>query len=392
MPRPSLRYLLYSHDTYGLGHFRRAALIAGGIVAASPDAQVLIATGSPRAQAFALPERVDSLKLPSATKSSDGQYRPRKITANLPELVRLRAGLLATACAHFEPDVILVDQSPMGMAGELIPTLRQAADRQSRPRLVLGLRDIVDEAAHVRSTWDAHGAWRWIDRYDDVFVYGDERVLTTAQELDLDRRLQATVTHVGFVAPTMPDPIPIAVNDPFLLVTTGGGGDGHMLLRRFLDAAEAGATAGVHTKIVTGPLMSADRQAEVTLRADRISGIEVIEFADDLRRLISSAVGVVSMAGYNTVVEELAAQTPALLVPRTTPRLEQDIRASRLDPITDLERCPAEQLTTSRLRDFIDRVRTNPRIAHRPPDLRGVERVAALLTSPAATTAELTNV
>ena len=36
------------------------------------------------------------------------------------------------------------------------------------------------------------------------------------------------------------------------------------------------------------------------------------------------------MAGYNSVMEILSAQVPALLVPRETPRLEQRIRAERL--------------------------------------------------------------
>jgi predicted glycosyltransferase len=392
MSRSPLRYLLYSHDTYGLGHFRRAALLAGGLVAASPDAQVLIVTGSPQAQAFALPERVDSLKLPAATKDADGSYRPRKITDSIDELVRLRAGVLLAACDQFAPDVILVDQSPAGMAGELIPALEHVTRRTHRPRLVLGLREIVDEAARVEAGWRSDGSWEWLEQYDDVVVYGDGHVLSTARELGLDRRIPASVEHVGYVAPTMPAPSMTAKSDPFVLVTPGGGGDGHVLLRRFLDAAEdgalgTGAAHGVRSLIVTGPLMSSERRAEVAERAERLRGVEVIEFADNMRQLISSALGVISMAGYNTVVEELAAATPALLVPRTTPRLEQDIRARRLAPHTNLERCPVDQLTPARLHDFVVRSLDgcgDGRVRHETRhqlDLDGVHRVASLLTT-----------
>jgi predicted glycosyltransferase len=69
------RTLIYSHDTYGLGHLRRCTLLAGGIVGADDDNEVVIVTGSPRAQAFPLPDRVDTIKLPAATKSDDGDYR-----------------------------------------------------------------------------------------------------------------------------------------------------------------------------------------------------------------------------------------------------------------------------------------------------------------------------
>ncbi|MFQ5468437.1 MAG: hypothetical protein ACE5DS_09930, partial [Kiloniellaceae bacterium] len=39
--------------------------------------------------------------------------------------------------------------------------------------------------------------------------------------------------------------------------------------------------------------------------------------------------GVVCMGGYNTFCEVLSFDKPALVIPRTTPRLEQHIRASR---------------------------------------------------------------
>lgn len=375
MPSSPQRYLLYSHDTYGLGHFRRSALIAGGIVAASPTAQVLIATGSPHAQSFNLPERVDSLKLPSVTKDGDGRYLPRKITAGIDELVGLRACLLVAACVQFRPDVIVVDQAPTGMAGELIPTLHAAQSLTSKPRLVLGLRDIIDDAATVDEQWSKHHEWEWLEHYDDVMVYGSDQILTTAEELSLDSRLSARVTHTGYIAPNMPEPSPC---DPFILVTPGGGGDGQLLIRRYLDAIDAGAAAGVRSLIVTGPLMSASRRAELTVRAQERADVDMIDFSDNMRQLVASSIGVVSMAGYNTVVEELASGTPSMLVPRTTPRLEQDIRARRMEPLTNLERCPIDQLTAARLAAFVERVgdgRTRSRL-----DLGGVAGMSSLLS------------
>ena len=44
---------------------------------------------------------------------------------------------------------------------------------------------------------------------------------------------------------------------------------------------------------------------------------------------MARAAGVVAMGGYNTFCEILSFDKPALIVPRTVPRLEQFIRASR---------------------------------------------------------------
>lgn len=381
MPPSPSRYLLYSHDTYGLGHFRRSCLLAGAIVAADPAAQVLIATGSPVAHAFPLPERVDSLKLPAVTKDASGAYRPRKLAGDLVDLVRLRASVLLAACSQFRPDVVLVDQTPIGMGGELLPLLRSVRGgdpNRPRPRLVLGLRDIVDDAARVTHDWCTDGSWDWIEAYDQVLVYGDERVETTARELHLGLRTGRDVVHVGYVAPTMPAP---TAGDPYVLVTGGGGGDGHELLRRYLDAVDAGALGGIRSLVVTGPLMATRRRAELVERAERTDAVDLIEFTDDMRSLIASSIGVVSMAGYNTVVEELASGVPALLVPRTAPRLEQDIRARRLHGLSSLERCRSEAITPDRVADFVERCAADGRRVSADLDLGGAGRAAEVLRS-----------
>lgn len=382
------RTLIYSHDTYGLGHLRRCTLLAGGIVGADPDNEVVIATGSPRAQAFPLPERVDTIKLPAATKGDDGAYRARRLRCDLADLVRVRSELLLAAVTSFEPDVVLVDHAPIGMAGELMPVLHRLAGSRWAPRLVLGLRDIIDEAARVEHGWAADGSWDVIGAYDEILVYGDEKITTTAAELGLDRRVEAPVHHTGYIAPTMPEPLS---DDPFVMVTAGGGGDGHELIRRYLDAVEYGALDGMRSVIVTGPLMSAGRRAELITRAGSTRGVTIVGFADDLRSMISSAAAVVSMAGYNTVVEELAAATPALLVPRSAPRLEQDIRARRLEEFAALERCPLDDLDPHRLAAFLDRARSDW-ARSTSVDLEGVARASRAIAPapPVPTPAERT--
>lgn len=371
------RYLLYSHDSYGLGHFRRSTLLAAGLVGVDPNSEVLIVTGSPRAQAFPLPERVDTVKLPSATKDDRGAYRPRKLAGSIDHLVRLRAGIVAAAYEAFEPDVVLVDHAPTGMCGELLPMLSQIESPSSRrPQLVLGLRDIIDDGPRVAREWDSSGMWAALARYDDIVVYGETSVLTTAEELGIERRVPSRVRHVGYVASAMPEPIE---QDPYVLVTTGGGGDGQALLRHVFDAVEAGSMAGLRTIAVTGPLLSSSRRAELLLRAAQDPRLEVVEFTDQMRSLVSSATAVISMAGYNTVVEELAAGVPALLVPRRAPRLEQQVRASRMAAATHLKHCDLDDLSPRVIVDFVTQAQSQQRKPS-PIDLGGVSCTANYLT------------
>jgi predicted glycosyltransferase len=75
--------------------------------------------------------------------------------------------------------------------------------------------------------------------------------------------------------------------------------------------------------------MNAERQAEFMDRAKKLKGVDAITFHGQLEALVARAAGVVAMGGYNTFCEVLSLDKRALIVPRTAPRLEQHIRASR---------------------------------------------------------------
>jgi predicted glycosyltransferase len=378
--RAGQRVLIYSHDTYGLGHLRRSLLIAEGL-ASSPDfGSTLIATGSPRTQAFSLPPGTDTVKLPAAVKTPLGGYQSRTLQLSIDDMVQLRAEILRTVARSYLPDLILVDHAPAGMMGELHPLFDEFHLWRPRPHLVLGLRDVIDEANRVRAEWDRLGAWPLLEEaYDRVLVYGDPAVPSTAEELGLPNRLPGRVIPVGYLGRSIERSADSS--DPYFLVTAGGGGDGHAVLRAYVSYLEGlPGPAPFRSVLVTGPLLSPGRQREVATRA-RHSGqaVDVIPFTESFEDLLGGAAGVVSMAGYNTVMEILSAGVPALLVPRETPRLEQRIRAERLARVTDIEVCGAGRLDARRIGRFVDRVLADGQVEAPPIDLGGVERTVRVL-------------
>src|SRR5512135_3468595 len=118
-----LRFLLYCHDTYGLGHIRRTLALARHFTRQIPGAEVLIATGSPVAHSFVLPPRVDYVKLPAVTKMNTGDYRARSLNLEFDAIRDLRAAILHETARVYRPDVFLVDHAPQGLKGEALSTL-----------------------------------------------------------------------------------------------------------------------------------------------------------------------------------------------------------------------------------------------------------------------------
>jgi predicted glycosyltransferase len=114
-----------------------------------------------------------------------------------------------------------------------------------------------------------------------------------------------------------------------LLATAGGGGDGDGLFDWVLSAYESDPGGLPPILLVFGPFMLPDRQVRFAARAAALPKVHAITFETRLESLMARAGAVVAMGGYNTFCEILSFDKPALIVPRTTPRLEQFIRARR---------------------------------------------------------------
>ncbi len=104
--------------------------------------------------------------------------------------------------------------------------------------------------------------------------------------------------------------------------------------------------------IITGPFMPKKVGEAFANRAKKF-GIKTLPFHSRLEELISAADLVVCMGGYNTICEVLTQQTPALIIPRETPRKEQLIRAKRLKNKELLDFIPWTEVTPQLLREKI---------------------------------------
>jgi predicted glycosyltransferase len=93
---------------------------------------------------------------------------------------------------------------------------------------------------------------------------------------------------------------------------------------------------------------------------------------------VAGAAAVVSMGGYNSVCELLSAGRPTLVVPRTTPRREQLVRAEGLAPHTALDHVLPEHATPAVLAAWLDRAVRRAATPH-DLDLDGLGRLARLV-------------
>ncbi len=378
----ALRFLLYCHDTFGLGHLRRALALAKYFTGTLPNAEVLIVTGSPMAHAFALPPRTDYVKLPAVTKMSSGGYRSRNLDLEFAAIRDLRATLLRETAQSYRPHVFLVDHAPQGLKGEVLPTLALLRETQPDCLRVLGLRDIMDSGSTVRQTWHEEGVYHTLENdYDLILVYGSQLLYDVSAEYALPTQVAQRVRYCGYLD-RVPEPCPSdepthtdrSVDEPLVVVTAGGGGDGFPLMRAYLSGLQRLAKIPFSSVILTGPLMDQNEESELRERvADLPSDqVRVETFLADPLPLLRSADLVVAMAGYNTTCELLALRQRMLLVPRSTPRQEQLIRASLLADRGLAQMLPMETLDPSQLMEGVTQSLGHPRPQQRQLTAAGI--------------------
>ncbi|MCX7961705.1 MAG: hypothetical protein N2653_09050 [Burkholderiales bacterium] len=327
------RILIYSHDTFGLGHLRRCRTIAHALVDRFKQLSVLILSGSPIIGSFDFRARVDFVRIPGVIKLRNGEYTSLNLHLDIEQTLRLRGSIIRHTAEMFEPDLFIVDKEPLGLRGEVRETLEMLKPRGTR--LVLGLRDVMDEPRALEPEWQRKNVLPALrDLYDEIWIYGLPQICDPLEGISLPIRVRQKMVYTGYLrreVPTWgaPPRLPEITQRPYLLVTTGGGGDGEALVEWVLRAYEHDPLLPYPALLVLGPFMQPERQAEFMDRAARLKRVDCITFHSNLEALVARAAAVVAMGGYNTFCEVLSLDKRALLVPRTAPRLEQFIRTSR---------------------------------------------------------------
>jgi predicted glycosyltransferase len=234
--------------------------------------------------------------------------------------------------------VFLVDKEPLGLRGEAYDTLVKLKEKGTT--LILGLRDVMDDPVKLAEEWERKNAIPALEKlYDFIWVYGLPEICNPLAGLPISDGVIKKMQFTGYLRrASASSSINQYANestddDPYILVTTGGGGDGAQLIDWVLRAYEDDPHIPYPAKLVFGPFMSASQQTGFMDRVNSLEYVSAITFDADIEGLLENAVGVVSMGGYNTFCELLSFDNRGLVVPRTIPRMEQYIRASRAEQL-----------------------------------------------------------
>ncbi len=290
--------------------------------------------GCPSGAVFKLPTGVDFIKLPSVVKRNTGVWLPLRLRIGLEKTKALRVATIQEAVRVFHPQVLLVDHVPVGIWGELLPSLQMLRRRSDAPTIVLGLRDILDAPEVTRSLWEREGTYEAIRRYyDEIFIYGRKEIFDTGAHYGLDGEFAPKLHYVGYVCEHEPYKnrsemrSELQVENKLLVVTGGGGADAFPMMLECMKALRLlGAKSGLEAIFITGPLMEGGQREHLRELAKGLKARVLVHVEDHLSHM-NAADLVVTMAGYNSLYQLLRLRKKGLVIPRSGPSAEQQTRA-----------------------------------------------------------------
>jgi predicted glycosyltransferase len=375
------RVFLYVQHLLGIGHLARAAALARALLDRGLEV-TLASGGAPVPERMPAGARIVQLAPASA---ADLTFRTLLDASGRPVDEAWKAArreALLAAWREARADVLLTELFPFGrrqMRFELLPLLEAAHASRPRPVIAASVRDIVGAGQKDPARQDE--MLELFERYyDHALVHSDPRVVGFERSFCHAARLGARLHYTGFIAAPAAPPAPDAAGE--VLVSAGGGAVGARLLEAAIRARRLTALAGRVWRVLGGANLpqSAFESLAALARAEGGEGIVLERFRADFPSRLAACALSVSQAGYNTLMEALAAGARAVVVPFAGGgETEQRLRARLFSERGLIEVLDEDELAPESLAAAIARALARPAPRSDAVDLDGARTSAALV-------------
>lgn len=368
----------------GIGHLTRAALLADGLQAEGLDV-ALVSGGRPNPSIRGTGWQLVQLP-PVHIRGTDFSTLLDDSGAPAAEaMMAERRRILLETIKKTQPDVLLTEHFPFGrrqLADEFLAAIAAVRAQEPPARVVASVRDVL--VAPKRQDRIDQASQRINSLFDLVLVHGDETVLPLGRSWPGTAAIAARLRYTGYVTADVGS-APVRAHATGEILVSGGGSVAALpLFSSMIDAAHQSDT-GESWRILVGHGAGPREFAALRTQAlggPRASTIIVERARPDFQALLASCAVSISMAGYNTMLDLVRAQCPAIVVPFDAGQeTEQAIRAEAWAEAGLLQVVKAGDLSAEIILQAIRRARAPEQRATPVLDLGGVARSVSHLKS-----------
>ena len=345
--RPAL--LFYCQHSLGIGHLTRSFALA---TALAETFHVVFLNGGRLPPGLPVPRAIEIINLPPLGMDDCHTVVSRGAEHDVAQARVQRRALIDAAVQRWRPAVVLVELFPFGrkkFAGEILSMIRGARRQPGgSARIVCSLRDILVDARPDQQRHDDR-ARGLTDRYfDAVLVHADPALARLEDSFKPSRPMHTSVHYTGYVVPARAATAAVT-RGHHVLVSAGGGIVGGALFRTALQA-RALMREPPPMRLIAGPFLPEPHWLALQDLARGMPGIELLRQVPDMVAEMRQAHASISQCGYNTALDIIVSQVPALVVPYATKtENEQSGRAMRLAALGAMQQLDATRLDPQRL-------------------------------------------
>ena len=310
--------LLYVQHLLGIGHVRRAAVLARAFHRAG--LKVVFVTGGLPVKGLGL-DGIEVVQLPPA-RAQDETFAVILDENDQPideAWKARRCELLLEVYRRCRPRVVMVELYPFGrrkMRFELDPLIKTARADSPPALIACSLRDIVNRPERAKKT-----AWmvdHFTRQFDLLYVHGDPRFFRLEDSFPESAAVAERLHYTGYVTEAGEVAAAAAASADQtgrgeVIVSAGGGAVGGALLRLALATRPLSPLADTPWRLLIGPNMPEASFQAIAQAAP--SGVVVERARSDFAEMLTRAKLSISQGGYNTLMEVLATGVPGVVVP-----------------------------------------------------------------------------
>ena len=216
------------------------------------------------------------------------------------------------------------------------------------------MRDILINARPDQQRHDDRAAWLCKRYFDAVLVHADPRLARFEESFAPRKPLAVPLRYTGFVSAVRASEAQ-RERGRDVLVSAGGGLVGFPLLSAALQAQRLlPANERAPMKIVAGPFLPEPEWCALQELAPTCADVTLLRSVPDLAAEMRAASLSISQCGYNTAMDIIGSRVPALVVPYSAEREdEQSNRAERLQQLGALRVLAPSELSDVNLSQAI---------------------------------------
>lgn len=325
------RLLFYCQHSVGMGHLVRSLVLAGEL---AQRFDVVLLSGGEFPSGMSVPAGVQVVPLPPLGLGEDYALVSRNADWTVEQAQQERVRQLLGWLEAVDPQALLVELYPFGrrkFAFELLPLLDAAARRPRPPAVICSVRDILVQSRRDQLRHDEQASQVANRYFDAVLVHADPQFARFEESFAPTTPLSVPVHYTGFVRRKITADSAAPTRAQRVLVSAGGGMVGGPLFAAAVEAAPALlARDRLLTTIVTGPFLPEVERIALRRRvSDSAVPVTILDYVPDLAELIAGSAVSVSQCGYNTTMDLLTAETPAVVVPYAEGREDEQLRRAR---------------------------------------------------------------